>query len=359
MIDWIFAKIGPDGIDAKEYRKLRKSLKVEGQYKVRHIKVTSPKFMGGVAKLDLYPDHIDIAFCPMKVQGWGNCYGNSDLQDLFQHCVWAIFDARGLQVPPSIWKLIKAGEYRLKEVHITEHFYLREHGISECIRALERELMDTYRIRRSRGVGFEIEPQSRRLAVLIYNKQLEFQEKGLKLYKTRRAAADDWNGPLLGLDLSIQQYVAAAGPRVEFKFGDHFFNKKQPLRKAANWKPDSAERLYREELAKLRFPKKVDAVRARRRAELELSPQAMRTYLLWARGEPWQVAVGTRDTWRKHGAEIFAVLGVDINANFQTVHGEHSVEVEKLFSWDNRVVLTDEVLDTRLGSLNEHMPLLA
>jgi hypothetical protein len=360
MIDRIAARIGPVGIDTREYRKLLKELKLDGQFAVRHVKVVSPIFMGGVAMLDFYPDYLDVAFCPMKVLGSGNCYGDSDLQVLFRRCVRAIFNARGLTLPASIWALIKAGEYRLKEVHITEHFYLQEHGISECIRALERALKSTYEVQRiGRGVGFEINPRNRRLAVLIYNKQLEFQKKGLKLYEERRASADDWNGPLQGLDLSIQRFVAAAGPRVEFKFSDHFFNKKQSLRKAANWKPDTAVGLYRNELADLKFPKKVDAVWARRQAELKLSPQAMRTYLLWARGEPWPVVVGTRDTWRKHRAEILAVLRLDINASAQTVHGMHSVDVEKVFSWENRVVLSDEVLDRRLGSLNEHMPLLA
>lgn len=360
MIDRIETRIGPKGIDKVEYQKLLKELNISGSFEVRHLKPRADSFMGGEVTLDIFPTYIDIAFCPMKVQGSGNCYGGNDLQLLFCECAPLIFDALGVSVPPSVRKLIKRGEYRLKEVHVTEHFYLGGYSISECIRELERALQGTYPIQRSiRGVGFEINPRSRRLVVLIYNKLWEFQKKGQKLYVERMAKANDWVRPLLGLELSIQQFSAAAGPRMEFRFKDHFFHKGQPLRIAKNWMPGTAEALYRQELADLTFPSRVDAVWARRKAEVDLTPQAMRTYLLWARGEPKQVVTGTPDTWRVHQREIADVMGVDINSHPSAVLGQHSVDIAKLFAWENRVVLTDWVLDHRLGSLNEHMPLLA
>jgi hypothetical protein len=100
----------------------------------------------------------------------------------------------------------------------------------------------------------------------------------------------------------------------------------------------------------------VHPVWARRKASRSLPGAVFRTYLLWALGEPGEVAAGSPKTLQRHDQIIGSKLGLSIRQPASAVLGRKlSVDPAAIFARKNRVLADTVDLDQDLGSLGEHL----
>ena len=359
MIDFYDIEIHFIPLGPEEWAKLPGHLKPVQPVNRAHIKLRHPNWMGQQEAL-ICPDHFRLRVCPQKVLGSWNAFGSNDLRQVVLETAPLMLQEMGLQVTPRILRKLRAGEYRIRELHLAEQFHLRHYGTSDFLAQLRRRLVESHNVSRMlRGRGLYIDPKSRRCETALYNKLFEFHSRGLPEYRRRIDSTDGITRAGLIIDRDFQQHVAALGPRLEFRLGDHHFSPNNPLSHGFNWLAgsDTADAIYSDQLLHLKLPHKVHPTWARQEAMQRLTPAERKTYLLWSHGEPLDVAAGASKSITRHAKSIEKALGINIRQPAAAVLGRRqAIEPARVFRWENRVVAAAVDLDRDLGSLNEHLP---
>lgn len=347
-----FIQLGPD-----EWERLPGHGKRNPPANRAHIRLSPPNWMGMQEAL-IFQDHFRLRVCPAKVLGRWNTYGSNDLRRVIERTAPLMLEAMGITVTPRIRQHFADGDYRIREVHIAEQFHLPNHGCTDFLTQSRRRLDESHNVKRiERGRGFKINPGSRRCESIFYNKLFEFHNKALPQYQ-RLIAVEPRSIAAMGhmVDRDIQQHLAALGPRLEFRLGDHFFSPSNPLSQGSGWRRgrEQADQIYCDQLKLLNLPGWVRASWARRTAEHRLSRAELATYLLWHYGEPLSVAAGSPKTVTRHAGAIRSAIGVDIRQPASAaLKGRNKVDLGAVFAWRNRVRRQEVELDRDLGRLNE------
>jgi hypothetical protein len=363
MIDLYNIEIAFISIGPKEWSRLPGHTSTMSRIPRAHIRLKHPNWMAEQKAL-IIGDHFRLQVCPAKVLGRWNAYGTNDLRKAVAETAPLVLRAMGIEVTAEIRERLGAGDYVVRAVDITEQFHLPNHGITDFLTHLRQRMIGSHDVRRSRGQGFYVNSGNRRCEYIVYNKLVEMHSRATQRYAQRLGASVSTSGigmreVGLMIDRGLQLHLAALGPRLEVRLGDQFFRHHR-LAAGDAWTPATAESVFRDEVDRLRLPSSVDATWARRTARQRLALQELRTYLLWAQGEPLAVAAGSPKTIDRRAKAIERVLGLDIHQPASSVLGNRgSVDPTKVFAWKNRVKAREVDLDRDLGSLNEHVSAFA
>ena len=349
MIDFYRTKFAC-ALGAEELAALPNRDSLSPTAKGQKLTITHPNW-AGAQKAIITPETVTLMVCPQKVLGSWNACGTNDLQEAVKMTAPKVL--RGLGIKDiRIEESIRQGSYGVEGVHIAEQFYLHDREIDEFLIRMYEKMNRGYKAEWiNRGVGFRIRSRSRTASYHIYSKwhQVEPGErKGvprkdvLAMLRNRFEKLGEGNTLshiFLQMEIANQLEAAMAGPRLEIRFGDHFFSKKNPLSLGENWTVDSAAKIYKQYLAKLKLPRKVLALRGRKNA-LEILPgTTVPTYLLWANGEDMDKIGTSRKTFSRHRTTIQDKLGVDIALPASMVLGNRrTVDPGRVIRWANRAV---------------------
>jgi hypothetical protein len=342
MIDLYYIIIPPEVLGPQQLQRIRERHPSDTQG-FRKIPLEAPNWMGRQwAMLD--GATVRLKVCPAKVLGRWNTWGSSDLRRVVLDTAPLVLRELGVRVTAEVLAHLAAGNYRLHEVHIAHQFWLRNRGITDFVQSVARTIGESHRPQLfppGRGHGFYLDPWSRTRSWVCYNKQHETEQKAVPRYRQRFVAAQGFVRAGIGLDREFQRLVASCGPRLELRLGDHFFRRNPALATGSDWSADTADRLYRQYLTKLRLPSRVSAVYCRERAQ-RLPREVLKSYLLWAHGEDLRALFRSDQTFQVHRRAVLGELGVDVSLPASAVLARRgTVDAARVFTWSNRVRVQD------------------
>ena len=308
-----------------------------------------PKAPGWMAwqQVTLHPDHVWLEVCPAKVLGRWNVYGSNNLIEVVSETAPKVLQTMGVEMNAARLESLRQGQFTVRAVDITEQYRLRVGmNSTDFIRKFIREMVLIYPLmKHEKGEGIRINPGSKTLSYYIYDKLVEFEDRGTKAYDLAIERAHDTATAGLGmkevglmLERDEQRALAALGPRLELKFGEEFFAG-HPLSRGGKWKPDTAQMLYRDGLAKLNLPRRIERDELRDDGYACLAQPFLGTFLLWLHDEQRALAEYSDSKMKAHRKAIERKLGVDIRAHAASavIRGLDAVRPRTVFRWGNRV----------------------
>ena len=197
---------------------------------------------------------LDIDFCPPKILQGHNGLGSNDLIGLALHAVPLIFRDRGIPLSSDVQQRLIAGDYRLREVHVTEHHKMPHGSIPALCSAIRRYGPDSLQaVPIERGIGIRLWPNSRSRSVLIYDKLRYFKDvtagKPFKHLDILRAGIDPNSYAHHWQALNFRELLEylRQGVRIEVKLFSEFL-KRRGLERGSAWTADIASRVRQDVL---------------------------------------------------------------------------------------------------------------
>ena len=309
----------------------------------RKDEIRAPTWMGP-QKFVTHAGGLSLRVCPQKVLGHWNAIGSDDLRAVVIDTAPPVLRQLGVQVTPQIDRALDAGDYQIRGVHIAHQFRYRR-CVSEFLERYYILINFSGRVQKmSRGRGMYINPGSRTVSYCLYDKGHQFRERGRPQYQVQILATTDMlTKASLAYHRDRHGRAAEWGPRLEIRFGDHFF-RENALADGRNWGPDTADTLFRRYMTRLPLPQRIPITVARAHARQRLTAPAYRTYLLWSSGEqPHDLRFDPRSLSR-HRKEILEVLGIDIRHTPALALGSRRfIDPATVFDWSLRVQPQDVV----------------
>lgn len=260
---------------------------------------------------------LDIDFCPPKILQGHNGLGSNDLIGLALHAVPLIFRDRGIPLSRDVQQRLIAGDYRLREVHVTEHHKMPHESIPALCSAIRRYGPDSLQaVPIERGIGIRLWPNSRSRSVLIYDKLHFFNDvtagKPFKHLDVLRAGIDPNSYAHHWQAINFEQLLEylRQGVRIEVKLYSEFL-KRRGLERGSAWTADIASRVRQDVLEEVPLGD-VPLYSAVDQAIATASPTHRTLIALWAAGrDPRQFATSPA-TFHRHCKAIRQKYDLDI-----------------------------------------------
>lgn len=306
------------------------------------------------AKLRIGLNWIRIRFCPSKLLGRWNAVGSDDLRDLVVTLVPLILQAVGHVLTDEQEAQLLSGDYRLHEVHIAYSFGLSNVDAEQFITQVGRALAHRCRFEWIHpGRGFRLNPRSRTVEYIVYEKLRESLDQGRKRIDALVAGLPPGEEVWVRAAFGHQLNYAAAGPRMEIRLRDQYFARSKYGRGSA-WKVGTARVLYVAKLQQLELPAAVRVVPDLGVAEHRLKRAVFSTFLHWAADRDLTRLLSA-STLTRHRAAILKALDIDVRLPAADVLGsERDIEVGSALNSSNILAANFEPDDWGCGDTVFH-----
>ena len=173
-------------------------------------------------------DLLTLGFCPPKILQGHNGLGSNDLIGVVRHAVLRILAGLKVKIDKAMQNRLKAGDYRLIEVHINELHTMPHAAIPALVHAIRRYGPDSLQaIPIEKGIGVRLWPNSDARQVLIYDKVAYFNDKPNKHHDVLHAGVEQGTFAWFGLNFDFDDLLAylRQGVRIEVKLKRPFLKR--------------------------------------------------------------------------------------------------------------------------------------
>ena len=252
-----------------------------------------------------------LTFCPLKILQGHNGIGSNNLRKLVMYSVLEICNHLNIPITPELEKKLCEGDYRLREVHVTELHKMPHALIPAFCQSIRGNAPDDlHAVPLDRGIGVRLWPNSRYRQVLIYDKVHYFMDKTWKHREVLVAGASNWTKASLQMRFDQLLDYLKQGIRIECRLKSAYLCRNK-LDRGSAWTKQIARQEYIKMLSTIPLSD-VPPVEGIEKIITELSGPEKALVLLWKDGRDPKKFASSKAAYYRLCKSIKEKSGIDI-----------------------------------------------